>query len=71
MSPLREARRQSGLPAEILAERVGCTVSWLRTIERAPGLASADLLARLAAALGVPPAALLAGLARHRLPVIY
>lgn len=68
-SPIREARRRSNLSAEHLAERVGCTVSWLRTVERAPGLASTELLARLAAALGVPPAALLGP--RHRVTTTF
>ena len=54
-SALRDARRRANLPAELLAERAGVTVGWLRTIERAPGLMSPALAARIAAALGVDP----------------
>lgn len=63
-SPIRAARKQANLSGEILAERLGCTVSWYRTVERAPGLASPELLGRIAAALNVPIAALLTQ--RHR-----
>jgi transcriptional regulator with XRE-family HTH domain len=57
-SAIRTARRRAGLSGELLAQRVGISVAWLRTIERAPGLAAPETLARLAAALGVPASAL-------------
>lgn len=48
---IRAARWAARVPAEILAQRVGISVGWLRTIERAPGLASPELLAKLEEAL--------------------
>ncbi len=68
ISALRDARRRANLPAEILAERAGVTVGWLRTVERAPGLMSRELALRLAAALGVPPEALLGRASGVRVP---
>lgn len=57
-SPLHAARKRARIPAEVLAERVGISVSWLRSVEVAPGLASEALLERLALALGESPASL-------------
>jgi len=54
-SPLRQARRRAGLTAEALALRAGVSLGWVRVIERAPGLMSPALAARLAATLGVDP----------------
>jgi transcriptional regulator with XRE-family HTH domain len=65
-TPIRLARKQAGLSGELLAQRVGISVAWLRTIERAPGLASPQLLAKVAAALGVPVEALVSR--RHGAP---
>jgi transcriptional regulator with XRE-family HTH domain len=56
-SPIRAARQRAGLSGELLAQRAGISVAWLRTIERAPGLASPDVLRRLAAALELEPLA--------------
>ncbi len=56
---LREARKRAGLTAEALATRAGISLGWIRVVERAPGLMSRDLAARLAAALGVPPETLI------------
>ncbi len=58
-SPIRAARLAAGLSGELLAQQLGISVAWLRTIERAPGLASPDTLSRVAAALGMDPGSLL------------
>lgn len=52
-SPLRLWREHRGLTLQALAERVGCTRQMLSMIEHGKTSPSADLLARLAAALGV------------------
>ncbi len=62
-SALRAARLAAGLSAEQLAVRAGVSVAWLLTCERAPGLASEALLARLAMALGLAPTAFAFGIA--------
>lgn len=51
--PLRLWREHRGLTLQALAERVGCTRQMLSMIERGKAAPPADLLARLAAALGV------------------
>lgn len=51
--PLRLWREHRGLTLQALAERVGCTRQMLSMIERGKASPSADLLTRLAAALGV------------------
>ncbi|TSE26109.1 putative HTH-type transcriptional regulator [Tepidimonas sediminis] len=51
--PLRLWREHRGLTLQALAERVGCTRQMLSMIERGKAAPSADLLARLAAALDV------------------
>lgn len=53
VSPLRLWREYRGLTLQALAERAGCTRQMLSMIERGKAAPSADLLARLAAALGV------------------
>lgn len=52
-SPLRPWREHRGLTPQALAERVGCTRQMLSMIERGRAAPSADLVARLAAALAV------------------
>lgn len=54
-TPIRVARRRARLSAERLAEQLGCSRAWLLTVERAPGLASPELLERLARVLGESP----------------
>jgi transcriptional regulator with XRE-family HTH domain len=66
ITALRETRRRAGLTAEMLAQRAGVSVGWLFTCERAPGLMSPELAARLAAALGVDPRSLMAPTLRAR-----
>ena len=51
-SPLRVWRGHRGLTLQALAEQVGCTRQMLSMIENGKATPSADLLARLAAALG-------------------
>lgn len=67
MSAIRDARKRAHLTGEQLAERVGCSVAWIRTVERAPGLGSPELMARIAAELGLPATALLPGPRRKTL----
>jgi transcriptional regulator with XRE-family HTH domain len=55
---LRAARWKQRLSAEQLATRLEISLSWYRTIERAPALASPELLERVALALGLSPASL-------------
>lgn len=52
-SPLKLWREHRGLTLQALAERAGCTRQMLSMIEHGKAAPSADLLARLAAALGV------------------
>ena len=51
-SPFKLWREQRGLTLEALADRAGCTPQMLSMIERGETKPSADLLARLASALG-------------------
>ncbi len=68
-TPLRDARRKAGLTQVDLAVRVGLSRAWVQLVETHPSLASPETLARLAAALGLPPELVLAR--RHRGPVIF
>jgi transcriptional regulator with XRE-family HTH domain len=63
---LREARRRAGLTREALAVRLGVSVGWLGSVERFPGLASPELAARLAVALGMDPTALVRAIGAPR-----
>jgi transcriptional regulator with XRE-family HTH domain len=53
---VRLQRTRLQLTQEELAERVGTDQSYLSQVERARALATIDLIARLAKALGVRPA---------------
>lgn len=53
VSPLRLWREHRGFTLQALAERAGCTRQMLSMIEHGKAAPSADLLARLATALGV------------------
>lgn len=53
------ARTAAGLSQAELAERLGLSRAWISIVERAPGLASPDVLRRLAVALGLEPLAFL------------
>jgi DNA-binding XRE family transcriptional regulator len=50
--PLKLWREHRGLTLQALADKAGCTRQMLSMIERGKAAPSADLLARLAAALG-------------------
>lgn len=52
-SPLKLWREHRGLTLQTLAERAGCTRQMLSMVEHGKAAPSADLLSRLAAALGV------------------
>jgi DNA-binding XRE family transcriptional regulator len=59
---LRQLRRQHDLSQEHLAAKAGISVATVARLERAPGTTCRTrTLARLAAALGKPPAALTPG----------
>lgn len=52
--PLRRYREKHGLTLEVLAERVGCSKSWLSRIEAGDDQASPALIAKLRAETKLP-----------------
>jgi len=56
---IKPLRIEAGLTQEDLAEQIGCTQSEISRIEKGERAIKVDRLLKLAAALGVEPAALL------------
>jgi ribosome-binding protein aMBF1 (putative translation factor) len=59
-SPVRNERVRAGLTQAALAERSGLAISTISAVERAPGLLSDRVAYRIAGALGIARAALVA-----------
>lgn len=63
---IREVRKQRGLSQQGLSAKAGVNLAYLGRLERAEAAPGIDMLDRIAGALGVAPAALLATDARPR-----